>query len=278
MSVVERLGRLSEEVRMLSLRVNKHVRHDQKTHGRGRGGSRAGSSGKSSLETAGVKSSEVLGGGVSETQLVTLEDGTKAVFKPTSGEPKKILHDNITPGMAATREVAAGEVAKLGGVQDLVASSAKRSVDGKPGVIVEFQKGTVGAKARNFGKDNQDVQRAAVFDFVIGNQDRHAGNWLVNRGKLKLIDHDLAFPDKGKYRSNHPMSNTLIGNQAFMANLTGTGISSAAFKSVTRPYLKNREAILSGLRKQGLPESAVRGVGRRIAALKGKTSFTGMEE
>jgi hypothetical protein len=43
----------------------------------------------------------------------------------------------------------------------------------------------------------RDLQRAALFDFVTANLDRHIGNWLVDEsqpgGKLALIDHGLAF-------------------------------------------------------------------------------------
>lgn len=42
----------------------------------------------------------------------------------------------------------------------------------------------------------EDRSRCALFDFVIGNADRHAGNWMIADGKITLIDHGLCFPEK----------------------------------------------------------------------------------
>ncbi len=39
---------------------------------------------------------------------------------------------------------------------------------------------------------------AAAFDFLIGNTDRHDGNWMIKAdGKMMLIDHGLTFPNTG---------------------------------------------------------------------------------
>ena len=41
-----------------------------------------------------------------------------------------------------------------------------------------------------------DVRKARFFDFIIGNLDRHEGNYLVHNGKIKLIDNGMTFPVK----------------------------------------------------------------------------------
>jgi hypothetical protein len=222
------------------------------------------------LETADVKSIKRLGGGVSETQLVTLADGSKAVFKPTSGEPKEAIHGNITPGKAASREAAAYDVAKLGGVDDMVAPSALRTVGGKPGVAISFQEGRVATLAHSgemWGIRDRDVHRAAVFDYVIGNQDRHTGNWLVQRGRISLIDHDLSFPE-GKALKGRGINRLLQGQAAdYQKGRGGDRLSTSEFKSIARPFVDNRAKILSTLKARGLPDSSIRSAADRIDAL-----------
>jgi len=43
----------------------------------------------------------------------------------------------------------------------------------------------------------EEFQKAAIFDYLTGNSDRHEGNWLFSpEGKMHLIDHGLTFPHK----------------------------------------------------------------------------------
>jgi hypothetical protein len=43
----------------------------------------------------------------------------------------------------------------------------------------------------------REFQKLAMFDFIIGNTDRHSGNWMVDeQHKLRAIDHGLSFPEQ----------------------------------------------------------------------------------
>lgn len=67
-------------------------------------------------------------------------------------------------------------------------------VHGMPGDDALAQK-TRDSEHYSLGIDDQ-FDNAAFFDSLIGNSDRHDGNWLLGEdGNLHLIDHGLAFPD-----------------------------------------------------------------------------------
>ncbi len=132
------------------------------------------------LEGMKITSSKRLGGGINETKILTLEDGSKAVFKhSTTGDDK--------------HEVAAWQMSKLVGMSDMVSPAIMRIVDGVEGSVLQWQEGRVADAVTN-PFDGKDRERAAAFDYVIGNTDRHMGNWLLDaNNKIHLIDHGLAF-------------------------------------------------------------------------------------
>jgi hypothetical protein len=50
----------------------------------------------------------------------------------------------------------------------------------------------------------EDTRRITLFDHVIGNLDRHGGNWLIDpKGRPIPIDHGLAFPLANKDQGFH---------------------------------------------------------------------------
>lgn len=168
-----------------------------------------GSKSKSeNLSKTPVVKQKPLGGGVSESRLVTLKDGSQAVFKPASGEPSDDhpdgpLRNSITSGTAWQREVAVSAIADELGMSDLVPSTVERQLAPTPGApkesgsLQEFVPGKVAAKMSESERydGDHDLARAATLDYVIGNTDRHDGNWLVgDDNKIKLIDNGLSFP------------------------------------------------------------------------------------
>jgi hypothetical protein len=252
------------------------------------------------LSTPLVKDQKILGGGITESYVVTLDNGQKAVFKPETrplspeeapaghfklpeGEtgkirPEELLRRGIT-GKVSEREAAAWEVAKLGGADDLVAPTVVREINGKKGSLQAFvpnaktayavvAKGGAEGFARSYGvtpgqedRATDDLQRAAMFDYIIGNQDRHQGNWMVSDddGRIKLIDHGLSF---GETRAEHPTF-----NQKLLYNVTNPvqrGMEFASPREVARKYVANRGAIKSTLTKLGLPQKSVDRTMRRI--------------
>lgn len=211
------------------------------------------------LSSAKVVSQARLGGGISVTKMVTLEGGVRAVFKPASGEG---VWEGVDKGKGTEREIAAWEVAKIVGMGDLVAPAVERTIDGKRGALLLWLPGKFPVGANKYdGKDG--LARAAMFDSVLGNKDRHSGNWkITNDGKLALYDHNLAFSDRGREASG-----ALANEAAFMFGGRGAESPGKSFREYARPYLKNREKILGTLRRVGIPEGAIERTAARIDRL-----------
>jgi hypothetical protein len=228
------------------------------------------------LRSAEMKAAHVLGGGVCQTFVFELEGGKKAVFKPQNGEPTEPLRRNISPGFSTEREVAAWEVAKIVGMDDLVAPAVERTMGEWHGALVDFQEGEVAFKIDSERKfdGERNLARAAIFDYIIGNEDRHAGNWMVGKdGGLRLIDHNLAFPDKGAYgvSGNHALFNRIL-IKAEWKKITDPKAKTPV--DAATPFLKNKDAILKALKASRLPDAAIAGVAERIDSLKGVKSWS----
>jgi len=208
------------------------------------------------LAVSPVAGIEPLGGGISETYKATLANGMKVNFKVSN---------------SAESEVGVWEVAKLVGMDDMVPPAVIREMDvpgnrsqagrefGRydPGV----KRGSaalwkVGTRAAEITDENvafdgdEDMQRAAMFDYVTGNCDRHAGNWVVNaEGKIGLIDHNLAF-------SGFPASEFLTQAINKMPNA-----SPAKFMA---PYFAKKSEIAARLRNTGISDEQISDVMARI--------------
>ena len=200
----------------------------------------------------------------------------KAIFKLAEGE--ETMRRNIRVGLLVNREVAAWKVATLVGMDDLVPAVVTRDVEGLGyGVAAEFHEGTEARKMRDvhgdypYG-DHKTIARAAAFDYVIGNEDRHAGNWLAKneRGKgITLIDHNLTFPEGPYYASNQ---NYVKRAHSLDENLSDEGL---APKDMAAPYLAAQKQIEETLKKLGLEES-VPGVIDRIKKLSRESDWRGL--
>lgn len=228
-----------------------------------------------------VSGTKALGGGVSETLVVHFADGSKGVFKPEDGELAGLLAEGqeeeevgseplragIKVGQQTEREVAAWEVAKLVGMDDMVAPAIETEIGGRRGVVLEWQEGTVASDSEipygnmTIAKSKSvrlDVERAAMFDYVIGNQDRHLGNWIVTPdGDIRLIDHGLSFGE-GKIDT---------GNRSFIqiaASRDAQDKREAAPNVLAKPYMKKIDEITGKLHDLGLPTAAVARVEGRI--------------
>jgi predicted ABC-type ATPase len=221
------------------------------------------------LASTPIKTISTLGGGVTDTRMVNFEDGTKGVFKPDSGESKGQRFD-IMEGYQSAREAGAWEVAKAVGLTDLVTPAIVRTIDGEKGVVLEWQNGDIARNLTNtkaFDGDD-DLARAAAFDYVIGNEDRHPGNWIVQNGKLKLIDHSLSFPDRMSYSSGGNGMFLDMAERRFDPNLEKTPSTYAADYEKAWPKIQER------LKAVGLNDQAIGRVQDRITDL-GKTDKWG---
>jgi len=228
---------------------------------------------ESHLKNTSITSAEALGEGINKSQKVLFSNGEMGIFKAAENEFHDFMgngaRDNIQPGQQTEREVGAWEVAKIVGLDEMVSPAIARDFGGQPGVMLSWQNGTVAKNVsdsvRYDGKE--DLAKAAVFDYIIGNEDRHGGNWVVSHGgNLKLIDHGLAFPE-GKY---DPYSNQKMLDRAAY-RLAGTSPH-----DYVQPYVKNTGAILTALGKLGLPQEAIAGVERRITQINAVDNFANL--
>jgi hypothetical protein len=134
--------------------------------------------------------------------LVELDTGPVTVWKPKAQQrPEK---DRVQMGRVhqGKRERAAYLVDRFLGHLARVAPATENGLAGRAGTLALFvPEGTpaantaAGKKATLESLRPEDYRRIALFDHIIGNLDRHGGNWLVDTaGRPIPIDHGLAFP------------------------------------------------------------------------------------
>lgn len=148
-----------------------------------------------------ITSKEVGDGGSSDVFYATFKDGGKGVWKPESGA-SLAGRENVSEPVYQ-HEVATYEVAKEIGLDDLVPETISRKVDGEIGSMMDFVKNAdiswnVDSQYEYNGET--DLARAAAFDYLIGNTDRHGKNWMIGLSdhKMHLIDNGLTFPNNSE--------------------------------------------------------------------------------
>ncbi len=138
----------------------------------------------------------IRGKGINEVFLVQQPDGSEAIFKPVYGEAP--ARSGVHAGTYWRREIASSQVAQALGFGDLVPVTGVAKLGASVGSSQAFVPNAVTAKElplQNKLDGPEDSARAAVFDYLTGNVDRHDGNWMIDQtGKMKLIDNGLAFP------------------------------------------------------------------------------------
>jgi len=149
--------------------------------------------------------------GSTSVQRYELMDGSIGYFKSFSENSRYDEHEFRSFGTstlgAAVNEVNARRVAELlgPGYEELVPETVIREVDGEIGSFQrEVQEGVWSTpNIRKSPELREDYRKAAIFDFVIGNLDRHDGNLIyspVNNPdgstsrRIRLIDNAYSFP------------------------------------------------------------------------------------
>lgn len=149
------------------------------------------------------------GNGTNETRLLQLES-TRAYAKPFIGVNDRAAgHYGQSTRQQPLHEVAAWRLAAfLGAPWDrLVPPCVLRAVDDGDLAAVSIERAGYPAgikydydtgQSERYEPDPDQITAAAVFDVLIGQQDRHPGNCLVDEnGDLTLIDHGFAFARPG---------------------------------------------------------------------------------
>lgn len=161
---------------------------------------------KKELSQGTITNTKPLMGGINGSYVVTYDNGMKGVWKPESeGNPCRGYFDNL-----AIREAGASTLADALGWSDLVPPTIVRLHNGEPGSIQKFEDNAINS-AREQDKPfdgRENAKRLAAFDYIIKNNDRHGGNFMVkqpDKDRLVAIDHGYSMPskDRGGFRS-HP--------------------------------------------------------------------------
>ena len=150
--------------------------------------------------------------GFSTVRKLELSDGTSGYFKSIkmNAENDESVFDEYgtTSLSAATNEVNAYRLAEALGdeYKDLVPETSFTVYNGEVGTIqrdaVEFRSHVEESFA---GEERlkEDYRRAAIFDFVSGNLDRHRNNFLYSESngekRIVLIDNSFTFTDHEKF-------------------------------------------------------------------------------
>lgn len=128
------------------------------------------------------------------------------LVQPGRAEGKAIMKfDN-----EAYRESIASTIDDLLG-WGLVPKTTVRIIDGHVGSAQEWARGKVGWDADDSKVPRMEWMRMAAFDVIIGNRDRHPGNYLVKTdGKLVAIDHGYSLDYAGGGRDFQPFNRAAI--------------------------------------------------------------------
>jgi hypothetical protein len=134
--------------------------------------------------------------GASTTLLVVFESRREAIFKPFEGQDLgSCAAYQQQPFEAVLHEVAAWRLAvALGSPWDqLLPAAVFRVVQGTPGALVNRRRGKPDLDV--FIDAQAQVDAAAFWDALVGQQDRHANNFRYEQESrsLALIDHGFCF-------------------------------------------------------------------------------------
>lgn len=190
--------------------------------------------------------------GAAEKFKVYFADGRKGLFKPRDSEAD-VGRENIYVGSGYKREVAASVIGDILGYDDIVVNCTFRNIDGQDGALqdwVEDERPAADYRNDDSFDGDKDLARAAIFDYLIQNTDRHGKNWMLSDKeprKILLIDHGNAFPVfEGNFRS-------FLFREAYTRDLPV-------------PFIDERlwPKIESVLKESGLEDSAIQGTHKRF--------------
>lgn len=140
-------------------------------------------------------------GGVNTTRRIELDNGAVGYFKPFGGEDKRAEKGyGQDSAQQSLHEAAAWRLASQLGPpwSEIVPPVVIREVNGEVGSFALERPG----KTMNYAPwSTGEWREAALFDCLIGQQDRHPGNYLVAGDRIALIDHGYSFAKPGDYRN-----------------------------------------------------------------------------
>ena len=139
---------------------------------------------------------------VNATRRLRFADGTEAYYKPDSGLDLRVRHD--IPKTQAEREVVGPKIAEMLGIGHLAPPVVIRDdlPEGRGSVAASHDFRPVPMDilldVPDIPVDKAAFAKAQALDFILGNSDRHSGNWQRQElnGKVvpALYDHGLTLP------------------------------------------------------------------------------------
>jgi hypothetical protein len=189
------------------------------------------------LKTKPVQIKE-LGEGISKPLLVSFSNGIKGVFK------KNGAFANYS---SANRELAAYKINKLLAL-NFIPLTILRTIDidgvSVTGSLTYFIKYSESASKLGL-LDIDRSEKILFFDALIGNPDRHTGNWLVREvtGEIIAIDHNLAFT--GRYIKGEVLNdNIYMKLRSLSKRKLKKALKGLLTKSQFSVLLENRDRLL----------------------------------
>lgn len=210
-----------------------------------------------------VKRTRSLGGGINATHIMDYEDENgvmqRGVFKPIIGESGAV-HPAFFQRQSKN-EVAASVVDEAMGL-GMSAHAEMAVFEGRVGSLSKFINDTA-ALATNLPDEQLTSAKGFSdmlhYDVLIGNTDRHLGNWLVKDGEVKLIDNGMAFARNRDYEDpklRFRGVESLPRTAAFQR-------MSPKFKEGLKRLQDNKESVTAKLKETGLDDEQIRSFWKR---------------
>lgn len=193
-------------------------------------------------------------GGTNTTRRVELDNGVVGYFKPFGGENKRLERGfGQDSAQQSLHEAAAWRLASQLGPpwSDIVPPVVIRELNGEVGSFALQRPGK--EKDRDPWRSGE-WREAAFFDCLIGQQDRHGGNYLVAGDRLSLIDHGYTFAKPGDTQN----ASILVWNRVHKDPALTYSERDALQRLVSSPDLMGMENVLQPARAQALRARAER--------------------
>lgn len=148
---------------------------------------------------------------VSIAYKIKFGNGEEGIFKPAAGEMDDV-REGIAPGHGYKREAAVSSIADALDMHDLVPPTVEYNHPTLGmGSVQKWVPGTddaVDVHGDEKYDGPRDHARAAALDYLVGNTDRHLGNWLLGPPDEETGDRKIWLIDHGYSLSNEPKEYT----------------------------------------------------------------------
>lgn len=210
-----------------------------------------------------VKDTRRESSGSNDKIVVTLKNGSSGLFKYKNGESTLLANSyDIERGTFWKREIVAYKISKILNIDNVPVTtpfvynkdigSNQKWEDGSMGYDVNL------SELENDETYSRQIRNIAMLDYMIANQDRNNGNYLVDQQSKKIwaIDNSLAFPTTKKFGVNQ---------QAFIYQMNNKKLDEKELGKL-KAFRENKEDITKMLSKY-LGNKEIKGIFSRVDRL-----------